>query len=86
MMGDSVEDFLNSVDGAMAACCLVLKKYDKKKERLQVHAHREALMEELNVTQNVLYMSGRHVTTVLAFLQQQLEPDTMSTLSRYHGM
>jgi len=105
MMGDSVEDFLNSVDGAMTACCLVLKKYDKKKERLQVHAHREALMEELNatqdpaltlhlvtsvlftaVTQNVLYMSGRHVTTVLAFLQQQLEPDTMSTLSRYHGM
>jgi len=82
-----------------------LKKYDKKKERLQVHAHREALMEELNatqdpaltlhlvtsvlftaVTQNVLYMSGRHVTTILAFLQQQLEPDTMSTLSRYHGM
>lgn len=105
VMGDSVEDFLNSVDGAMAACCLVLKKYDKKKERPQVHAHREALLEELNatqdpaltlhlvtsvlftaVTQNALHMSGRHVTTVLTFLQQQLESNTMSTLSRYHGM
>lgn len=105
VMGDSVEDFLNSVDGAMAACCLVLKKYDKKKERPQIHAHREALLEELNatqdpaltlhlvtsvlftaVTQNALHMSGRHVTTVLAFLQQHLEPNTMSTLSRYHGM
>lgn len=104
VMGDSVEDFLNSVDGAMAACCLVLKKYDKKKERPQVHAHREALLEELNatqdpaltlhlvtsvlfttVTQNALHMSGRHVTTVLAFLHQQLEPHTMSILSRYHG-
>lgn len=104
IMGDSVEDFLNSVDGAMAACCLVLKKYDKKKERPQVYAHREALLEELNatqdpalalhlvtsilftaVTQNALHMSGRHVTTVLAFLHKQLEPNTMSTLSRYHG-
>lgn len=105
IMGDSVEDFLNTVDGAMAACCLVLKKYDKKKERPQVHAHREALLEELNatqepalalhlvtsvlftaVTQNALHMSGRHVTTVLAFLQKQLESDTISILSKYHGM
>ncbi|XP_011704580.1 PREDICTED: E3 UFM1-protein ligase 1 homolog [Wasmannia auropunctata] len=105
VMGDSVEDFLNSVDAAMVACCLVLKKYDKKKERPQVHAHREALLEELNatqdpalmlhlvtsllftaVTQNAIHMSGRHVTTVLAFLQQQLEPNTMSTLSRYHDL
>lgn len=105
VMGDSVEDFLNNVDRAMAACCLVLKKYDKKKERPQVHAHREALLEELNatqdpaltlhlvtsvlftaVTQNALHMSGRHVTTVLAFLQQQLEPNTMSTLSTYHDL
>ncbi|KAL0116715.1 hypothetical protein PUN28_009966 [Cardiocondyla obscurior] len=105
VMGDSMEDFLNSVDGAMSACCLVLKKYDKKKERPQVHAHREALLEELNatqdpaltlhlvtnvlftaVTQTALHMSGRHVTTVLTFLQQHLEPATMSTLSRYHDL
>ncbi|XP_011644685.1 E3 UFM1-protein ligase 1 homolog [Pogonomyrmex barbatus] len=105
VMGDSVEDFLNSVDAAMAACCLVLKKYDKKKERPQVLAHREALLEELNatqdpalalhlvtsilftaVTQNALHMSGRHVTTVLAFLQKQLEPNTMLILSKYHDL
>ncbi|XP_012530426.1 E3 UFM1-protein ligase 1 homolog isoform X2 [Monomorium pharaonis] len=103
--GDSVEDFLNSVDKAMTACCLVLKKYDKKKERPQVHAHKEALLEELNatqdpaltlhlvtnvlftaVTQNALHMSGRHVTIVLAFLQQHLEFDTMATLSKYHDL
>lgn len=104
VMGDSVEDFLNSIDEAMAACCLVLKKYDKKKERPQIQFHREALLEELNatqdpalalhlvtnilfsvVTQNALHMSGRHVTTVLAFLQKHLNPDTMSILSKYHG-
>lgn len=102
---DSVEDFLSTVDDAMAVCCLVLKKYDKKKERPQVLAHKEALLEELNttqdpalalhlatsvlftaVTQSALHMSGRHVASVLAFLQKQLEPDTMSTLSRYHGI
>lgn len=105
VMGDSVEDFLNTVDGAMASCCLVLKKYDKKKERPQIYAHREALLEELNATQdpalalhlvtsvlftaatqNALHMSGRHVTTVLAFLQKQLESDTISILSKHHGM
>lgn len=104
VMGDTVEDFFNTVDGAMAACCLVLKKYDKKKERPQVLAHREALLEELNatqdpalalhlvtsvlftaVTQSALHMSGRHVSSILAFLRKHLEPDTVSTLSRYHG-
>lgn len=104
VMGDSVEDFLSTADGAMAACCLVLRKYDKKKERPQVLAHREALLEELNatwdpalalhlvtsvlftaVTQNALHMSGRHVSSVLAFLRKQLEPDAISILSRYHG-
>lgn len=103
-MGDTVEDFLNTIDGAMAACCLVLKKYDKKKERPQVLAHREALLDELNatqdpalalhlvtsvlftaVTQSALHMSGRHVSSILAFLRKHLEPDTVSTLSRYHG-
>ncbi|EZA53035.1 hypothetical protein DMN91_002453 [Ooceraea biroi] len=105
IMGDSVEDFLTAADGAMVACCMVLKKHDKKKERPQVHAHREALLEELNatqdpalalhlvtsvlftaVTQSALHMSGRHVTTVLAFLRKQLELDVMSTLSRYHDL
>ncbi|XP_020295465.1 E3 UFM1-protein ligase 1 homolog [Pseudomyrmex gracilis] len=105
VMGDSVENFLNSTDEAMAACCLVLKKYDKKKERPQIQSHKEALFEELNatqdpalalhlvtnilftaITQNALHMSGRHVTTVLAFLQKQLDPDTMSILSKYHEL
>nr|XP_003700994.1 PREDICTED: E3 UFM1-protein ligase 1 homolog [Megachile rotundata] len=103
--GNSVDDFLNVAEPAMATCCLVLKKYDKKKERPFILGHREALLEELNttqdpalalhlvtsilftgVTQNVLYMSGRHVSTVLSFLQIHLLPSTMEILSKYHDM
>ncbi|EFN80072.1 E3 UFM1-protein ligase 1 homolog [Harpegnathos saltator] len=64
-MGDTVEDFLNTVDSAMAACCLVLKKYDKKKEKPQVLAHREALLEELNATQDPALVL--HLVTSLLF-------------------
>jgi len=65
IMGDSIEDFLNAADGAMVACCMVLKKYDKKKERPQVHAHREALLEELNATQDPAL--ALHLVTSILF-------------------
>lgn len=100
-----IDDFLSYVDPALAACCLVLKKYDKKKERPFVLGHREALLEELNATQdpalalhlvtsilftaatqNALHISGRHVSSVLSFLQTHLEPTAMSILSRYHDL
>lgn len=103
--GNSIDDFLNFVDAAMATCCLVLKKYDKKKERPFILGHREALLEELNgtqdpalalhlvtsilftaATQSVLHMSGRHVSTVLSFLQTQLQLSTMKILFKYHDI
>ncbi|OAD61859.1 E3 UFM1-protein ligase 1 like protein [Eufriesea mexicana] len=103
--GNSIDEFLNFVDVSMATCCLVLKKYDKKKKRAFILGHREALLEELNstqdpalalhvvtsilftaATQDVLHMSGRHVSTVLSFLQAQLQPSTMEILSKYHDM
>ncbi|XP_076762646.1 UFM1 specific ligase 1 [Xylocopa sonorina] len=103
--GNCTDDFLSLVDAAMATCCLVLKKYDKKKERPFILAHREALLEELNATQDpaltlhlatsilfsaatqsVLHMSGRHVSTVLSFLQTQLQSSTMDILCKYHDL
>ena len=105
LTGNSIDDFLTSAEAAMTACCLVLKKYDKKKEKPFVSGHREALLEELNATQDpalalhlvtsilfiaatqsVLYMSGRHVSTVLSFLQPHLQPSTVAVLSKYHDM
>ncbi|XP_031828804.1 UFM1 specific ligase 1 isoform X2 [Nomia melanderi] len=103
--GTSIDDFLNVADAAMASCCLVLKKFDKKKERPFILGHREALLEELNTTQdpalalhlvtsilftaatqNALYMSGRHVSTVLSFLQVHLQSSTAAVLSKYHDL
>ncbi|XP_043593516.1 E3 UFM1-protein ligase 1 homolog [Bombus pyrosoma] len=103
--GNSIDDFLNFIDAAMAICCLVLKKYDKRKERPFILGHKEALLEELNATQDpalalhlvtsilftaatqsVLHMSGRHVATVLSFLQKQLQLSTMEILFKYHDM
>lgn len=103
--GNSIDDFLNFIDAAMAICCLVLKKYDKRKERPFILGHKEALLEKLNATQDpalalhlvtsilfiaatqsVLHMSGRHVSTVLSFLQKQLQLSTMEILFKYHGM
>jgi hypothetical protein len=102
--GNSLEDFFNSVESAMAACCLVLRKYDKKKDRYVIVGHREALLEQLNntqdpavalhltttilfiaATQNTIHMSGRHVSSILSFLQPYLEQSTNSSLSKYHG-
>ena len=50
--GESIDDFLNAIEPSMVACCLVLKKHDKKKERPVIVGHREALLEQLNCTQD----------------------------------
>ncbi|XP_017883962.1 E3 UFM1-protein ligase 1 homolog [Ceratina calcarata] len=63
--GNSVDDFMNFVDAAMATCCLVLRKYDKKKERPFILGHREALLEELNSTQDPAL--ALHLVTSILF-------------------
>lgn len=102
--GFLVEDFLNAAEPALAACCLVLRKFDKKKERPAVLGHREALLEQLTTTrdpalalhlttsilftaatQAALHMSGRHVLSILEFLQPHIQPQTALTLAKYHG-
>ncbi|XP_043479202.1 E3 UFM1-protein ligase 1 homolog [Leptopilina heterotoma] len=105
VIGESVEDFLNSIESAMIACCLVLRKYDKKKDRPIIVGHREALLDQINstqdpalalhlatnilfivATQSALHMSGRHVSSILTFLQTHLELEAMSILTKYHDL
>lgn len=50
IVANSTEEFLNSIESAMAVCCLVLRKFDKKKERPIVLGHRQALLEQLRET------------------------------------
>lgn len=102
--GLSVDDFLTATEPALAACCLVLRKFDKKKERPAVLGHREALLAQLATTrdpalvlhlvtgvlftaatQTALHMSGRHVLSVLEFLQNHLQSQVVTKLSQYHG-
>ncbi|XP_014215806.1 E3 UFM1-protein ligase 1 homolog [Copidosoma floridanum] len=104
-IGNNLEDFFNALEPAMSACCLALKKYDKKKDRPIIIGHREALLEQLNntqdpalalhltttilftaATQNALHISGRHVSTILAYLYPYLEETCVSTLSKYHDL
>ena len=63
--GSSLDDFLNTVEPAMMACSLVLKKYDKKKDRPVIVGHREALLEQLNNTKDPAL--ALHLTTAILF-------------------
>lgn len=103
--GESIDDFINAIEPAMVSCCLVLKKYDKKKDRPVIVGHREALLDQINssqdpalalhlatnilfivATQSALHMSGRHVSSILSFLQTHLELEAISVLTKYHDL
>lgn len=64
--GHSLDDFFNTVEPALSACSLVLKKYDKKKDRPIIVGHREALLEQLNCTSDPALTL--HLTTAILFL------------------
>lgn len=66
VIGESVEDFLNAIEPAMVVCCLVLKKYDKKKDRPIVIGHREALLDQINSTQDPAL--ALHLATNILFI------------------
>ncbi|XP_068016506.1 E3 UFM1-protein ligase 1 isoform X1 [Melanerpes formicivorus] len=63
--GKSVEDFLSCLDSAVDICDLMVKKGDKKKERQVLFQHRQALMEQLKVTEDPALVL--HLTSVLLF-------------------
>lgn len=48
LVGTSIEEFLKSVESALQACSMVLKKVDKKKDRTIIHSHKLGLLEQLN--------------------------------------
>ncbi|KAF7996884.1 hypothetical protein HCN44_002530 [Aphidius gifuensis] len=62
---NSIDDFLDSVEMALSSCCLVYRKFDKKREKSNVLEHRQALIEQLNQTQDVAL--ALHLTTSILF-------------------
>ncbi|XP_019393318.1 PREDICTED: E3 UFM1-protein ligase 1 [Crocodylus porosus] len=63
--GKSVEDFLLCLDSAAVACDIMVKRGDKKKERQVLFQHRQALIEQLKVTEDPALVL--HLTSVLLF-------------------
>ncbi|NWR59555.1 UFL1 ligase, partial [Bucorvus abyssinicus] len=63
--GKSVEDFLSCLDSAVDICGIMVKKGDKKKERQVLFQHRQALIEQLKVTEDPALVL--HLTSVLLF-------------------
>ncbi|XP_066600181.1 E3 UFM1-protein ligase 1 homolog isoform X2 [Prorops nasuta] len=66
LSGESIDDFFTAAETAMAACCLVLRKFDKKKEKPLVLAHREALLAELSSTEDPAL--ALHLITSILFI------------------
>ncbi|KAL3280114.1 hypothetical protein HHI36_017620 [Cryptolaemus montrouzieri] len=44
----NIDDFMASIDDALGACSMILKKIDKKKDRVIVLNHKHELLEQLN--------------------------------------
>uniref|UniRef100_A0A8C9KXN6 E3 UFM1-protein ligase 1 n=1 Tax=Serinus canaria TaxID=9135 RepID=A0A8C9KXN6_SERCA len=62
---ESIEDFLSCLDSAVDICGVMVKKGDKKKERQVLFQHRQALIEQLKVTEDPALVL--HLTSVLLF-------------------
>ncbi|KAG8444751.1 hypothetical protein GDO86_009792 [Hymenochirus boettgeri] len=65
LSGKSIEEFLAYLDYAVDACGILVKKGDKKKERQIMFQHRQALLEQLKVTEDPALVL--HLTSVLLF-------------------
>ncbi|XP_040284715.1 E3 UFM1-protein ligase 1 isoform X1 [Bufo bufo] len=65
LAGKSIEEFLSCLDAAADACSILVKKGDKKKERQVLFQHRQALIEQLKVTEDAALVL--HLTSVLLF-------------------
>ncbi|XP_077911110.1 E3 UFM1-protein ligase 1 isoform X2 [Halichoerus grypus] len=61
----SIEDFLSCLDSAAEACDIMVKRGDKKRERQILFQHRQALAEQLKVTEDPALIL--HLTAVLLF-------------------
>ncbi|KAK1171898.1 E3 UFM1-protein ligase 1-like [Acipenser oxyrinchus oxyrinchus] len=61
----SLEEFLTNLDSVAEVCGIMLKKGDKKRERQALFQHRQALIEQLKVTEDPALVL--HLTSILLF-------------------
>ncbi|XP_017774155.1 PREDICTED: E3 UFM1-protein ligase 1 homolog [Nicrophorus vespilloides] len=62
----TIDDWMEGVDAALSSCSMVLKKVDKKKDRVQVLNHKHALLEQLEKCED--YALALHLATLIIFI------------------
>merc|ERR1712071_262964 len=72
--GTSIEEFLSLSENALSACDIVLRKPDKKKEKLLSTTQRQSLIEQ------------RFVPTIITFLQPHLPTPTYDLFLQLQGL
>lgn len=65
VIGNSVDDFLAALEPACATADIMIRKADKKKDRPQVHSHRQALLQQLSDSDDPALVL--HLTALLLF-------------------
>lgn len=63
--GKSIEDFITNLEVAAEECGFMLKRGDKKRERQALFQHRQALLEQLKLTED--HALVLHLASVLLF-------------------
>ncbi|XP_012676876.1 E3 UFM1-protein ligase 1 [Clupea harengus] len=63
--GKSIEDFITNLEATSEECGFMLKRGDKKRERQALFQHRQALLEQLKLTEDPALVL--HLTSVLLF-------------------
>lgn len=65
LTGQNVDDFMSAAEEALAACSMIIKKIDKKKDRTVVLNHKHQLLEQLNKCEDVALVL--HLATLVVF-------------------
>ena len=66
LSGQSIEDFMSAVEEALMSCSMILKKIDKKKDRVIILNHKHGLLERLTQCDDPALVL--HLTTLVLFI------------------
>ncbi|XP_030762266.1 E3 UFM1-protein ligase 1 homolog [Sitophilus oryzae] len=65
LTGQSIDEFMSAAETALAACSMIIKKVDKKKDRVTVLNHKHELLEKLNHCDDLALVL--HLATLIIF-------------------
>lgn len=66
LSAQNLDDFMGAVEASLSACSMIIKKIDKKKDRLIVLNHKHSLLEELNKCDDAALVL--HLTVLIVYV------------------